>query len=74
MCGSQGRYTTCAWLVWFYSDSVLDITSKIEHVLQHAYTQGEFTMSAILGIGENGNGDGIDVKVEWIGFEEDKST
>lgn len=37
----------------FYSDSELEITSELKHAFQYAYTQGEFIMSAIVGIGEN---------------------
>ena len=41
----------------------------LREVFQHIFTQGEFEMTGIVDISEAEEGQGFDVKVDWVGFE-----
>ena len=58
----------------FYADSALDITSDLKDVFQHSFTQGQFEMSGLVDMAEADDGDGYDVQVQWVGFEDDEDT
>ena len=53
----------------FYADRELAITAELKDVFQHAFTQGEFEMAAIVDMSEAEEGPGLDVEVEWVGFD-----
>ena len=46
----------------------------LKKVFQHAFTQGEFEMAGIVDISEAEHGQGFDVKVDWVGFDEGESS
>ena len=48
----------------FYADSVLAITAELKEVCQHAFTQGEFEMAAIVDMVNAENGSGFEAEVE----------
>ena len=58
----------------FYADSALAITAEVKDVFQHAFTQGEFEMAAIVDMSEAEDGPGFDVEVEWVGFDKSENT
>ena len=58
----------------FCSDSQLEVTSELNEVFRHSFTQGEFEMEALLNIGESHDGSGYLVRVRWSEFEEDEDT
>ena len=41
---------------------------------RHAFTQGEFEVAGIVDILEDEDGQGFDVKVDWIGFDKGESS
>ena len=58
----------------FYADSVLAITAELKEVFQHAFTQGEFDMAAIVDMLNAENGSGFEVEVAWVGFDQEENT
>ena len=58
----------------FYADKDLEMTATLKEVLQHAFIQGEFEMAGIVNISEAEDGQGFDVKVDWVGFDEGESS
>ena len=58
----------------FYADRALAVTAELKDVFQHAFTQGEFEMAAIVDMSEAEEGPGYDVEVEWVGFEKSENT
>ena len=58
----------------FYADSALAITAELKDVFQHAFTQGEFEMAAIVDMSRADEGPGFDVEVEWVGFDKSENT
>ena len=49
-------------------------TAELKKVFQHAFTQGEFEMAAIVDMANAENGSGFEVDVEWVGFDRKDST
>ena len=43
-------------------------------MFQHAFTQGEFEMAAIVDMSPAEDGPGFDVEVEWVGFGQEENT
>lgn len=62
------------WLEWSFIRTAIWQYFRVEACFSVSYTQGELTMSAVVGIGENPTRDGINVKVECVGFDRDEST
>ena len=58
----------------FYADAALAITAEVKEVFQHAFTQGEFEMAAIVDMSPAEDGPGFDVEVEWVGFGQEENT
>ena len=58
----------------FYADRALAVTAELKDVFQHAFTQGEFEMAAIVDMSEAEGGPGYEVEVEWVGFEKSENT
>ena len=58
----------------FYADKDLEMTAASKEVFQNAFTQGEFKMAGIVDISEAEEGQRFDVKVDWVGFYEGKSS
>ena len=58
----------------FYADKDLEMTVAKKEVFEHAFTQGEFEMADIIDISEIDDGQGFDVKANWVGFDEGKSS
>ena len=58
----------------FYADAALEITAELKEVFQHAFTQGEFEMAAIVDMSVAEDGPGFDVEVEWVGFDKEENT
>ena len=58
----------------FYADAALAITAELKEVFQHAFTQGEFEMAAIVDMSPAEDGPGFDVEVEWVGFGQEENT
>ena len=48
----------------FYTDAALAITAEVKEVFQHAFTQGEFEMAAIVDMVNAENGSGFEAEVE----------
>ena len=60
-------------LLRFYMDINLEMTAALKVVFQHAFTQGEFEMVGIVDISEAEDEQDFDVKVDWVGFDEEES-
>ena len=60
----------------FYADKdPMEMTSALKMCLfQHAFAQGEFEMAGIVDISEAEDGQGFDVKVDWVGFDDRESS
>ena len=58
----------------FDADKDLEMTAALKEAFQHAFTQGEFEMAGIVDISEAEDGQGFDVKVDWVGFDEGESS
>ena len=58
----------------FYTDAALAITAEVKEVFQHAFTQGEFEMAAIVVMANAEDGSGYEVEVEWDGFDKEENT
>ena len=58
----------------FYADKDLEMTAALKVVFQHAFTQGELEMAGIVDISEAEEGQGFDVKTDWVGFDEGESS
>ena len=57
-----------------YADAALAITSELREVSQHAFTQGGFRIAAIVDTANAQNGSGLEVEVEWVGFDKEENT
>lgn len=57
----------------FYADSALAVTSELKEVFQHAFTQDEFEMAAIVDMTEADDGPGFEIEVEWVGFDKSEN-
>ena len=57
----------------FYADKYLKMTAALKEVFQNAFTQDEFEMAGTVEILEAEEGQGSDVKVDWVGFDEGES-
>ena len=57
-----------------YADKDLDMTVVLKEVFQHTLTQGKFEMAGIVDISEVEDGQGFDIKVDWVGFDEGESS
>ena len=57
-----------------YADKYLETTAALKGVLQHTLAQSEFEMAEIVDILEAEDGQGFDVKVDWVGFDEGNSS
>ena len=53
----------------FYAVKDLVMTAAVKEVFQHAFTHGEFEMAGIVDISEAEDGQGFDVEVDWVGFD-----
>ena len=63
--------------MWYASGSTrigLEMTAALKEVLEHAFTQGEFEMAGIVDISQDEDGQGFDVKMDWVGFDEGDSS
>ena len=58
----------------FYAEKDQGMTASLKEVFQHAFTRGEFEMAVIADISKAKDGQGFDVKVDWVGFDEGKSS
>ena len=58
----------------FYADSALTVNADLKDVFQHAFTQGEFEMAAIVDLAEAEDDPGYVVEVEWVGFGKEENT
>ena len=58
----------------FYVDKDLEMTAALKKVFQHAFTQGEFEMAGIVDTSEAKEGQGFDVKVDWVRFDEGENS
>ena len=58
----------------FYSNKDLEMTAALRQVFQHAFTQGESEMARIVDISEDEDGQGFDVKVSWVEFDDGESS
>ena len=60
----------------FYADAALEIAAELKEVFQHAFTQGEFEMAAIVDLATltAKEGSGFRVEVEWAGFDAEENT
>ena len=47
---------------------------RAEGFFQHAFTQGEFEMGAIVDTANSENGSGFEVELEWVGFNKEENT
>ena len=61
-------------LRYFYADGKLDVTAELKDFFQHAFTQGEFEMAAIVDLAEAESGPDYEVEVEWVGFDKEEHT
>ena len=52
----------------FYADKNMEMTAALKEVIQHAFSQGESEMAGIVDILEAEDGQGFDVKMDWVGF------
>ena len=59
---------------YFYADAALAIMAELKEVFQHAFTQGEFEMAAIVDTSPAEDGPGYDVEVEVVCFGEEENT
>ena len=57
-----------------YANKDLEMTACLPEVFQHAFTQSEFEMAGIINISEVEDGQGFDVTVDWVGFDEGESS
>ena len=57
-----------------YADAALEITAELKEFFQHAFTQGEFEMAAIVDLATVEEGSGFDVQVEWAGVDTEENT
>ena len=48
--------------------------AALKVIFQNAFTQGEFKMAGIADISEAEDGQGFDVKVDWVVFDEGESS
>ena len=53
-----------------YADKDLDMTVALKEMFQHAFTQDEFVMARIVNISQAEDGQGFDIKVDWVRFNE----
>ena len=53
----------------FYAEKDLEMAA-LREVFQHAITQGEFEMTGIVDITKVEDGQGFDVKVDWVGYDQ----
>ena len=60
------------WVV--YADAALAITAELEGVFQHAFTQGDVEMAAIVDIANEETVSGFEVGVEWVRFDKEDNT
>ena len=58
----------------FYADAALAITAKLKKVFQHACTQAEFEMAAIVDMANSENRSGFEVEIEWVEFDKEENT
>ena len=58
----------------FYADEYLEMMAALKELFQHAFTQGKFEMAGIVDISEAEEGQGFDVKIDWVGFDEGESS
>ena len=58
----------------FYANKDLEMTAALKGVFQHVFTQGEFEMARIVDISEAEEVQGLDVKDDWVGFNEGESS
>ena len=58
----------------FYSDAALEITAELKEVFQHAFTQGECEVAAIVDLVIVEEGSGFEVEVELAGFDTEENT
>lgn len=58
----------------YFADKELEVTVEFKEVLQHEFAQGGSEMVAIAGLTEAQDGNGSDVRVEWLGSVEDESS
>ena len=54
----------------FYVDKDLEMTAILKEVFQHTFAQSEFDISGIVEIPEAEDGQGFDIKADWVGFDE----
>ena len=57
-----------------YVDADLEMTAALREVFQHAFTQGEVEMAGIVDISKAEDGQGFDVKVDWVRIDEEESS
>ena len=57
----------------FYADKDLEM-AVLKEVFQHGFTQVEFKMAGIVDISEAEDGQGFDVKVNWVEFDVGESS
>ena len=57
----------------FYPDAAHTITAELKDIFQHAFTQGEFEMAAIVDMVNAENGSGFEAEVEWAGFDKENT-
>ena len=48
-------------------------TAELKKVFQHAFTQEEFEMAAIVDMANAENGSGFEVEEEWVGFDKENT-
>ena len=58
----------------FYEDKYLEMTVALKEVFQHAFTESEFETAEIVDISEAEDGQGFNVKVDWVSFDEGESS
>ena len=52
--------------LWFYANKDLEMTAALKEVFQHDFTQDEFEMFGIVDFSKAEDGQGFDVKVDWV--------
>ena len=57
----------------FYVSKDLETTAASKGVFQHAFTESEFEMAGIVDVSD-AKGQGFDVKMDWVGFNEGESS
>ena len=60
--------------ICFCADAALEITAELKEIFQHAFTQGEFEMAAVVDLATVEEGSGFEVDVEWTEFDTEDST